>query len=260
MGILTTAIGDAFKTLAAKVSGNAGKKAVQKTVGAEVKGLAVSESKVLAGAAIKDMAKTGGLSVSKKAIAVIGVGTTALTIAGVQSLEKNGNKFTIIKYNLDSDTSNLLITYNNPDNVSIETTDTITITGSDTIPSLDGTYNIRTIVSPNSLEIATPNTLTNYGSTGIMTLNTTLLSQLSGGADTLSGALGKGVGGVINSAGKGLASGLGLDFDVIKPYILYAEILFIFSIIIFVLLGMRKLYYSFQGSSSTSIIPYTAKI
>jgi len=250
----------ASKQTAKNLAANAAKATIKESVESTTK-------TSLKAAALKAVTSKVGLAT----VAGVGVGSYVLIDAGVKAGEKNNENLTITKYELNPTNSNLKITFENPKNLNINTKDTITISGSDTIPKLDGKYNITQIVSPDSIEIKITSEITNFGNPhiaeqqnkGIMTIHSTFESQIDNNVGSITNStgeaigtvgaqIGKSAGTVLTSAAGGVATGvadsMGFDISSVKSFFYYIFILLIIVACVLGVAGIFKFYHYVRRS------------
>ena len=187
-------------------------------------------------------------SVSRKiAIAGAGIFGTAIAIsAGVEYDRKNGKVFNIteIKYNSDN---TVRIKFSPSEEISEN--DKVTISNTNTVPIIEGKFNINKIISDTEIEIIVSSKITTDGNSGKMILSTTYESQLAQSiGETVKTVVdlskpavdevGKGLSGTFGS----LFDSLGIDTTVFKKAIIIFIILFVCFVLSF-LYGKISTFY-----------------
>lgn len=251
------------KATASSTAEAAAKKATKNATEAAAKAALEAAAKNATRTTFKSAAlKTATSKVGLTAIAATAVGTGVLVNAGIKAMDKDNKKLNITKYELNPTNSNLKITFENPENLNINTKDTITISGSDTTPKIDGKYNITQIVSPDSIEIKITSEITNFGNPivqgqynkGEITLHSTFESQIDNNVGSITNSTGEAIGKVGTEVGKtagtvlssaaggvatGVAGSMGYDISTVKSFFYYV---FIVLIILACVLGIAGIF------------------
>jgi len=215
--IISKSVGSVSKEVAEREAKNVAELGAKSTI----KQMESNVKRVASKLSTKDYAKLTALAT------VTGMGTAAV----IESLLNNGTEFQIIDINIDSD--NIVITFQNPDGKKILQADTITISGSNTTPSIDGEYNLLSIDSLIKVQIKPTQKINTGGDTGIMTLHTSVANQLGGQMQSLvEGAIEPGMSAILN----GIASIFGIDPKTLQNYATYIEYFFI-VVLVLVILG-----------------------
>ena len=209
----------AAKEAAQKAAKEAIEKAAKETAEKVTKEGAEKATKEGAEKVTKEAGKQTAASVAKKAAiaaAVIGVGGYLAGTALAEYNRKNGRKFKIKSIKDSSsplDTSyKAIIIFDEPEKIT--TTDQVSFTETDSIPSLDNTgqRTITKIISSTQIEVSCDEKITTAGTKGSMTLYTTYESQLAqqvkGAGETVGGAAGA-LGAGVGAAAGGVAGGAG---------------------------------------------------
>jgi hypothetical protein len=167
------------KAAAEKAAKEAAQKLAKETAEKLAKETAEKATKKTLKETAKDVAKKTAKFVAnnpkKIAAGLLAVGLA--TDAGLNSLKKNSAQIVITSIE-NAGNGNLRIIIDNAERqIEINPTDTIIIKGSNSIPSIDGTYKKSIIVDINAIELPGIQVTTN-GTGGVMSFDTNFLSEL----------------------------------------------------------------------------------
>lgn len=206
MSIFSDLLKNVAKSGADDVAKQAAKNAAKSAAEDVAKQAAKNSAKSVVSDVAKQTAKTTTKNTAKYIIGGIAVTGAAagLAAAGIESERKNNIDFTITKI---EDASTLLnaehpvkITYSPSEEITKK--DTITITNSNSVPSIDGDYSVYSIINSSQLEILLNDKLVSNGTSGNMKMHTDFDNQLQLGAEnvgeTIGGVTGGAIGGVFN--------------------------------------------------------------
>ena len=211
------------KEAAEKAIKEAAEKSIKEAAEKSVKEAAEKSVKEAAEKTVKETAEKGAKDTAKKVALGVG-GLAAAGLAGytfinpaVEADRKNRTTYTITSIEDDSsligDTA-ALISISPGEKISVQ--DTITITESDSQPSIDGTYNASQIISDTKFRIVTKSRLVHNGTKGKMNIKTEYSTQLAQTTQAEAGTVGQLIGNVggtvLGGLGGGLLQGLGINY------------------------------------------------
>ena len=183
-----------------------------------------------------------------KAVMAVGLGAGALGIAAESvkdSEDENNTQFTITS--LENTSSGICnIKFTNDTQIKIIACDTIILNDTNTVPPLQGEFTIKNIISLTEIEINIPTDISNSGTTGSMTLKTTVSCQAGKNIGNVAKAAGQEAGkavhvvaaGAGNIASSGISGMLGISKDTLN---LLIRIFSLITCIYFIILGLYKI-------------------
>ena len=182
-----TGLEDAVKAGISGAIKSDAKKAAEDVAAAAIKSDAKKAAEDVAAAA----AKKAGTSLTKKitlaaAGAAVTIGVTELGAKGESAADlKNSTPLTITAISEATDTTGTLITFANPKNIILYTDDDISITASDSTPSIDGKYSNLIIVSSTQIELPAIPAIATNGTTGTITISTNAAKEAANIAENI---------------------------------------------------------------------------
>lgn len=146
---------------------------------------ATGVGKKVPGSTLDTLKKSLTKNLTPKNLALLGAAgagaygiSTVINKAEVAAKEKNSTPLTITSISNDSNSKNLNVKFDNPKNLELIKTDELTITGSNSVPSVDDTYTKPKIVSRTEVVLTSDKKLTQNGTTGTMTIKTSTAEEL----------------------------------------------------------------------------------
>ena len=235
----------AVKEAAEKAAKEAAEKAIKEAAEKAIKEAAQKSIKEASEKSVKEAAEktvkeTGEKSIKKAAIGAAAVGTAGLAAYTfidplVEMNRKNSTTYSITNIedisSLFETTSSARISISPGEKISSQ--DTITISESDSRPSVDGSYKPSNIISDAQFDILIPSQILTNGTQGKMTIKTEYETQLAqttqAGASAVGQLVGNVGGTVLGGLGGGLLQGLGLGIDSIYIWIIIVVIVILMS-------------------------------
>jgi hypothetical protein len=212
-----TAAEDAAKAAAKTAAEDAAKAAAKSAAESAAKDAAKTAAKNAAETAAKDASKMSAKDVAKYAAgaAAAGVGVYLFASSSEAADKSNSTPRGITKLeSADGKSKRVLNVYFTPA-IRILKSDIITISGSKTVPSIDGPQTVKSVLSDGEIVIDFGKDITTMTEGGSIKVQTTASAQAQSSVDEAATGLGQTVGGAAGGLTSGLFGGLldGLGFD-----------------------------------------------